>query len=215
MEHVGRTWRVHSSCASHTIRELHCRVLATGMMAFNPLFPLSHAEAQEIAGCLLTSSAIERYIACLKNCEATKRLMSEMKLAHAAGSELLTYGWFYRARLLESIGRSEWEIPASVILYVLGHSGIAGTEQLLQSYLLSHQPQMQWLAGLSRRLLAIRAGSQLTTRSVQERLISLSKIGTISANNAVAPEDGKFEISRREAAHPGIAGGIGLCREHI
>lgn len=158
-------------------------------MDLNPLYPLTYEEAQELAASFLTSSTIERYLTCLKSSKAVRRLMSQLKFARSDGKELLQYGWFYRARLIESAARSEWELPASVILYAVGHSGIANAERLLEAFLLPNSPQLAWLGGLSRRLLALRSGSQIEAGLNTDRLISLGGMGTKTLSSTALPAE--------------------------
>lgn len=130
-------------------------------MNLNPLYPLTDEEAGELAACLLTSSAIETYQWCLENAQATKRLRAGLYSGTVDGKDLLRWSWFHRARTLETPRRSEWELPLALTVFVLGDSGVANVEKLLSALAAAQQPQLAWIAGLSRRILANRRGVQL------------------------------------------------------
>lgn len=125
-------------------------------MSLNPLHPLSYEEATQLAGCLLTSSTIERYFRCLQGSRVVKRLLSELRAGTIDGKELLKYAWLYRTHLGQEERRSEWEIPLAAIVCTLGQTGIGGTERLLTALAVSSHPPAAWVAGLSRRLLPAR-----------------------------------------------------------
>lgn len=130
-------------------------------MNVNPLHPLRAEEVYELAGCILTSSTVERYVRCLENSKAVHRLQSELQMAQLDGAELLAYGWLYRSYVLEALSRSEMEISLAAIMYVLGRSGIVNVDDLLLACLVSQRPQMAWLAGLARILLGQRSSSSV------------------------------------------------------
>lgn len=130
-------------------------------MNINPLYPLTDQEAGELAACLLTSSVIETYQSCLENAQATKRLRAGLYSGTVDGKDLLRWSWFHRARILETPRRSEWELPLALTVYLLSDSGVANVEKLLSALAAARQPQLAWIAGLSRRILANRRGVQL------------------------------------------------------
>jgi hypothetical protein len=131
---------------------------------FNPLYPLSETEAEELAGCLFTSSAIERYERCLQTSHVVRRVFDELKAGSLDGNQLLQYGWFYRERLYETPGRNEWELPLAVLAFVLGRSGVANVDNLLLALSTSSNPQGTWLAALARRMMRNRSGSLVHVR---------------------------------------------------
>lgn len=147
------------------------------------LNPLSVDEAGELAACLLTSSTIERYTHCLSSAEVVSRLAGELRSARTDGRELLRYAWFYRARVLETSRRSEWELPLAALVFVLGQSGVANVDPLLTALSSARQPQLAWLAGLSRRILASRSGVQFETPPI--------KLGVLLQEGATILTEGK------------------------
>jgi len=128
---------------------------------FNPLYPLLEEEAGDLAACLLSASAIEIYHRCLEQAGATQRLRAALVAGAVDGKDLLRWSWFHRARILETPRRTEWELPLASMLFVLGESGVANVDKLLSALATAQQPQLGWLAGLSRRLLANRRSVQL------------------------------------------------------
>ncbi len=155
------------------------------MNNFNPLYPLNEDEATELAGCLLTASTIERYERCLKNSQAGRRINGELKTAKGDGKDLLRHAWFYRARAIETRNRSEWELPLAVLVSVLGDSGVANVDRLLAALATAQQPQLTWIAGLSRRILANRRGVQLAWSGVKEGYVALKGVDLATAARSV------------------------------
>jgi hypothetical protein len=130
-------------------------------LKFNPFYPLREDEVEELAGCLLTSSTMERYVRCLYSSKTVLRLRAELKALQIEGDELVHYAWLYRGYVLGTPARSEAEIPLVAIMATLGQSGIADVERLLMACAASHRPQMTWVASLASGVLASRSGSQI------------------------------------------------------
>ena len=130
-------------------------------MNLNPLHPLTEDEATELGACLLTSSTIERYWRCLVESSAARRLRAELRSGTTDGKDLLRYGWSFRARVLETPLRSEWEVPLALITFVIGQTGVAGVESLLVALASCDRPQARWLGGISRIILAKRSSSNI------------------------------------------------------
>jgi hypothetical protein len=140
-------------------------------MNLNPLYPLTEDEATELVACVLTSSTIERYWRCLAESSAARRLHAELRNGTADLKALLGHGWFFRAQVLESPLRTEWEVPLALITLVLGQTAVAGVEDFLLASAVSDRPQMRWLGGLSRKILGMRSSSNVELpQSYQSRL---------------------------------------------
>jgi hypothetical protein len=164
-------------------------------VSINPLYPLTEDEARELAGCLLTSSVIERYVRCLSNSNAAKRIAAELRAGTIDGNELLRYGWLYRALVYETPRRSEWELPLALIVFVLAQTGVRNVDNFLAALNASANPQSAWVAGLSRRMLRSRASSQIDTGG----LLGVHRFGTSSFVN-VAQSDVNVSAGVRNRA---------------
>ena len=119
------------------------------------------------------------------------------------GKELLKYGWFYRARVLETSHRSEWELPLSAIVFVLGHSGIRSVEALLIALSTSQSPQIAWLAGLSRRLWASRTSSHIELLPQQQviwKSLQLKNLIQTRSSTTIVPVIGYKQRDRDVSA---------------
>ena len=156
-------------------------------MNINPLYPLTADEAGELAACLLTSSAIETYQTCLENAQATKRLRAGLYSGTVDGKDLLRWSWFHRARTLETPSRSEWELPLALTVFLLSDSGVANVEKLLSALGAAQQPQLAWIAALSRRILANRRGAQLESAPTSLGSAILEEIVVQTAALATSP----------------------------
>jgi hypothetical protein len=142
-------------------------------MNINPLAPLNDDEAGRLAGCLLTSSTIERYLDCLHTSQAVQRLTDLLNSSPSEGTVLVRHAWLLWAELLAVRERSESEVSLSALLYVLAHSGSAEAGTLLLACSLSERLQASWISALARKLLANRTESTILRNAVQ---ISLEDI---------------------------------------
>lgn len=156
-------------------------------MNLNPLYPLTEDEAGELAACLLTSSAIETYHWCLENAQATRRLRAGLHSGTVDGKDLLRWGWFHRERVLETQQRSEWELPLALTLLVLGDSGVEDVEKVLSALAVAQQPQLVWIAALSRRILANRRGVQLEAELPKLELGAFAGVAVQTSAPATVP----------------------------
>lgn len=165
-------------------------------MTLNPFSPLMEDEVRELAGCLLTSSTIERYLRCIEASQAVANLTNKLDIAPDSGTELLKYAWFYWTQLLETRTRSEWEIPLAALVYVLADSGTQNAEKLLTACAVSSRPQAAWVAGLARRLLATRRAASTFTMFPARLLQTLP---SFSLNTASTKDD--TVIDRPKPSH--------------
>jgi len=131
----------------------------------------------ELAGCLLTSSTIERYRRCLERSEAVASLRKELRSTPDKPSDLVACAWSYWSRIIATPSRGEWEIPLAALLYVLGHTGAAQVDSLLVTCAVSPKSQATWISGLARSLLSSRSGATTCKVVSVSGLRALMKVG--------------------------------------
>jgi hypothetical protein len=145
-------------------------------MNFNPLYPLSALEAEELAACMLTASTIETYSECVEHSAAAHRIRADIRSGAVDGRDLLRWGWFHRSQVCEMPLRSEWEFPLALIVTVLAATGVAGSVQLIEAIATSQAPQSAWLSALSRGLLARYRQTHTEAAPLEQRLMKLADL---------------------------------------
>lgn len=120
--------------------------------------PFPDDMAEDLAGCLLTSSTIERYLRCLETSKAVRYLAVGLDIVPQRGVELLKHAWVYWSQILMASARSESEVPLAALMYVLARTGTPDVDSLLIACAISGKLQGTWIASLARKLLATRRG---------------------------------------------------------